>query len=166
MEMNVNQNLEQGKKESLNSLAFLLRLFLNYKQTKRKEKVYAWIILCSVIITGTALFYLIILKSDIIITGNKAKIKFVVYSGDSIENTATNIAKVIYRVSKKYDQAYNVTVLLYITHNKIANASHIGNITEAKTETNKYNDIASYVNARREFFASKISSLKDANFLK
>lgn len=165
METNLVQNLEQEKTENLTSLAYLLKLFLHYKQARRKEKIYAWLIICGAMILGIALFYLLIVKLDVVITGNEAQVNFVVYYGDSIQNTADNVAGIIYRVSKKYDGIYNVTLSLYMVHRKVHGTAYMGNITEDAIEPRKYKDLASYINARRNFLVTKISSLEYANSL-
>ena len=166
METNLVRNLDPERTESLTSLAYLLRLFLHYKQARRREKVYAWLIICGAMILGIALFYLLIIKLDVIITDNQAQVKFVVYPGDSIQNTADNVARIIYRVSKKYNKIYKVTLSLYMVHGKIHSTVYMGNITEDAIETRKYPDLASYIDARRAFLITRISSLEYANSLK
>jgi len=166
METNPVQNLEPERKESLNSLAYLLRLFLHYKQAKRKEKIYAWLILCGLMAIGIVLFYLIIVKMNVTITDNQATVRFVVYPGDSIQDTADNVARTIYIVSQKHDKIYQVTISLYMTHSKVHSTLFMGDVTEDAIETRKYRDLASYIKARKEFISTRISSLEYANLLK
>ncbi|MFH0888238.1 MAG: hypothetical protein V1871_03420 [Planctomycetota bacterium] len=166
METNIIQNSEQERTENLTSLAYLLKLFLNYKRAKRKEKIYAWLIICGATILGIALFYLLIVKWDVVITNNQAQVKFVVYSGDNVQNTADNVAGIIYRVSKKYNKIHKVTLSLYRIHSKVHTTVYMGNITEDAIEPRKYKDLASYINARRDFLITRISSLQYADSLK
>ncbi|MFH1230867.1 MAG: hypothetical protein V1709_05155, partial [Planctomycetota bacterium] len=105
METNFNQTLSQEKRESLTSLAYLLKLFLHYKQARKKEKVYAWLIVCGIMIIGIALFYLLIVKLDVIITDNQAQVQFVVYPSDSIQYTAETVTSYVANTTTTTTQA-------------------------------------------------------------
>ena len=145
------------------------RIASDEKQPEQGNNIRRWFILSGVIIIGTCVIiaaYFFIIKPKSRLIDNQARIKLVVSTGDSIVNTADKIAKISYETYQKYPDINQILISLYIIHHKVAGSDYMGDILEDIGEVRKYSDVVSYVNASREKFVAKISSLKYADFLK